>query len=139
MEIARWIVVVVGMVTAIGGLLADYVIWETARQHLKNPAWQPHAKFHNGQTVLMGLALGVVTATLPFLVKPLTVGVLLLAAVLGSLYWLCMLLAPLFPGTAWADPEFVADIPLPLGQHPQKLLAIVLLAALAVAVALALA
>jgi len=59
MEAARWLVVFVALVTAIGGLLADYFIPWSGRQHIKNPAWPPHAKFHNGQTILMGLALGV--------------------------------------------------------------------------------
>ena len=29
------------------------------RQHIKNPNWPPHAKFHNTQTILMGFYLGV--------------------------------------------------------------------------------
>jgi len=56
MEAARWLVAFVALVTAIGGLLADYFIPWSGRQHIKNPAWPPHGKFHNGQTILMGLA-----------------------------------------------------------------------------------
>ncbi len=42
---------VVAFVTAIGGLLADYFIPTSGRQHIKNPHWPPHAKFHNAQTI----------------------------------------------------------------------------------------
>jgi len=33
-------------------------------------------------------------------------GGLLTAAILASLYWVCLLAAPIFAGTAWTDPEF---------------------------------
>jgi hypothetical protein len=38
MEIARWLVAFIVVVTSIGGLCADYFIPGGARQHLKNPA-----------------------------------------------------------------------------------------------------
>ncbi len=65
MNLARWIIRFVG-VLGVGGLLADYVIWGTARQHMKNPAWPPHAKFHNAQTILLGLGLGILTVILAY-------------------------------------------------------------------------
>ncbi len=39
--------------TAVGGVLAD---WN--RTHLFNPRWTPHAKFHDGWTILLGGGLG---------------------------------------------------------------------------------
>ncbi len=63
---------------------------------------------------------------------------LLMAAILTSLYWVCLLAAPVFPGTAWVDPEFEAITPRPMGLHPQQLIGFVLLAILLAAVALAL-
>ena len=111
-------------VLGIGGFLADYAIWETARQHMKNPAWPPHAKFHNAQTILMGIGLGALTITLLFEFEKLQFSGLLQAGCAASLYWISMLLAPIFPGTAWSDPEFRNSTPRPLGMHPQQLLAI---------------
>jgi len=122
MHIARWMIGFVG-VLGIGGFLADYAIWETARQHMKNPVWPPHAKFHNAQTILMGIGLGVFTITLLFRFEKLQLSGLLEASCAASLYWVSMLLAPIFPGTAWNDPEFRNSTPRPPGMHPQQLLA----------------
>jgi hypothetical protein len=36
METAKWIIAFVGLL-GIGGFLADVVVWETARQQMKNP------------------------------------------------------------------------------------------------------
>lgn len=63
MTVARWLIGSVG-VMGLGGLLADYLIWPTARQHMKNPAWPPHAKFHNAQTMLLGIGLGILSLVL---------------------------------------------------------------------------
>jgi hypothetical protein len=41
MEAARWLIVFVAFVTAIGGLLVDYFIPASGRQHIKNPKWPP--------------------------------------------------------------------------------------------------
>lgn len=137
MEAARWLIAFVAAVTAVGGLAADYFVPWTARQHIKNPAWPPHAKFHNGQTMLMGLGLGIVALVILFAGQAAGTKGLVLAAVITSLYWDGLLLAPIFPGTAWADPEFEAITPRPLGLHPQQLVSFGLLAILLVAVLLA--
>src|SRR5882757_63575 len=123
MNLARWIIGFVG-VLGVGGLLADYVIWGTARQHMKNPAWPPHAKFHNAQTILLGLGLGILTVILAYRPTSFSFPRLIEASCAASLYWLSMLFAPLFPGTAWVDPEFRNSTPRPIGMHPQQLLAI---------------
>jgi uncharacterized membrane protein len=49
------------------------------------------------------------------------------AVVVASLYWVALLGARLFPGTAWVDPEFQAENPLILGMPPQLFLSLILL------------
>lgn len=73
MEIAKWLVAFVA-VFGFGGYIADAVVPTTASQHQHNPAWPPHAKFHNGQTMLMGIGLGLLSLYLLFGYKPLTFG-----------------------------------------------------------------
>ena len=122
MEISKWIIAFVALYGGLGGIMFDAVIPATSRQHLWNPAWPPHAKFHNGQTMLMGLFNATATLVLLFALRPLTLPVFLVAAALAALYFVGMLLAPLFPGTAWSDPEFEAANPRPLGIPVQKFL-----------------
>jgi hypothetical protein len=136
MEIARWLVVFVAFITGIGGLLADYFIPASGAQHMKNPRWPPHAKFHNAQTVFLGLALGILSIVLLFLHSPLTRETLLVSAILASLYWICIFAAPVFPGTAFVDPEFASAAP-NVGKMPlQLVIGLVLVGILFVAVAI---
>jgi len=136
MEAARWIVAFVAVVTAGGGLAADWFVPFGANQHLKNPLWKPHAKFHNAQGILMGFLQGVLAIALLFLL-PLSLGTIVLAALISSLYWDALMAAPWFPSTAWVDPEFDAEVSRPLGLYPQQLIGYVLLALLLAAVAVA--
>ena len=71
MEAARWLVAIVAIFN-FGGLLVDGLLPATARTHLYNPHWPPHAKFHNCQTMLLGVSLGTIALVLLFAVKPLT-------------------------------------------------------------------
>ena len=90
---------------------------------MKNPTWPQHAKFHNAQTMLMGIGLGLIGGGILFALRPLTIQRLLFASGAASLYWISMALAPLFPDTAWSDPEFTASTLRPLGLYPQQVLA----------------
>ncbi len=135
-ELARCLIVGVAVVTAIGGLLADYFIPSSGKQHIKNPHWPPHAKFHNAQTILMGLSLGVIAIAVLFRHSVPERGDLVMAALLASLYWLCIFAARMFPGTAFTDPEFVTGAP-NVGRMPLQLfvgfvLVSILLAAVAI-------
>jgi apolipoprotein N-acyltransferase len=98
----------------------------------------PHAKFHNAQTILMGFYLGVLAIAILFVHQPLSMNRLVMAAILSSLYWVGIFGARIFPGTAWADPEFEATTPKPLGLHPQQLIGFILVGVLLAAIALAL-
>jgi hypothetical protein len=118
MEVAKWIVALVAVFN-FGGYVADAVIPFTAKQHINNPRWPPHAKFHNGQTMLLGIGLGLYSLFLLFGTGQLTVMHFYLAAVAASLYFVAMLLSPVFPGAGWSDPEFTKENGSVLGMHPQ--------------------
>jgi hypothetical protein len=124
----RIVVGAVAVITALGALLADVVVPDLAAQHAFNPAWPPHAKFHDAQYVVMSILLGALGLAL------VARNQLLWAAALLSTPWLGMLGALLFPGTATYDPEFADDTVFVLGLHGQVFLALVLLAALVTAV-----
>lgn len=136
MEIAKWILAFVA-VYQFGGFVADAVVPSTSRQHLWNPRWPPHAKFHNGQTMLLGIFGGSLSLFILFASGPLTHRMFILAAAAAAMYWFSMALAPLFPGTAWYDPEFKDASRRPLGFSPQQILTYVLCGLLVFAVILA--
>lgn len=138
MNIARYIVAFVALY-GFGGFLFDAIIPVTARQHLWNPRWPPHAKFHNAQTMLFGIFNAVLTVAILFGIAPLTPQLFLIAVAVAASYWITLIGAPLFPGTAWCDPEFVAVTPHPLGLSPQALTACILLGLLAMSTAFAIA
>lgn len=134
MEAARWLVAAVGGSTAIGAPLVDYFI--LGQQHMRNPRWRPHAKFHNGQSIIMGTFQGVLALGMLFW-SPFTRTSLIVGALVSASYWVAAFGAILFPGTGWTDPEFEAATPRPLGFHIQQLLGAALLAMLAGAIGLA--
>ena len=99
----RVLLTLVGIVTSTGAFLAD---WNET--HIHNTRWPPHAKFHNGQTMSMGLSLGAIT--LYYLWRPLKAEAakdnLNTVMIFASLYWVTQLSAILYPGTMFRDPEF---------------------------------
>src|SRR5207247_9124171 len=106
MDIARVLVSLVAHVTAVGGALADLVIPATAKQHIHNPHWPPHAKFNNGQTISLGVLLGLLALWLLWYPGGVQRVQFHVAVIVASLYWLAMLGASIIPGTRWKDPEF---------------------------------
>jgi hypothetical protein len=88
--------------TAAGTTVGPY-IFDWNETHIRNPKWPPHAKFHNAQTMSMGVALSL--ATLYHLWRPgYSRASLDSAAISASTYWLTQLSAGLYPGTASVDP-----------------------------------
>lgn len=68
----------------------------TAKQHLLNPRWPRHEKFHNGQTMLMGIFGGSISLSLLFGFGSLTLPLLLIAAAIAASYFAAMVVAPTF-------------------------------------------
>lgn len=92
----------VALFGGLGGVLADF-----SDTHLLNPAWPPHAKFHNAQTMSMGALLAALTLLFAFWPTRSPKVSLLATATLGGLYWASIFCAQFFPGVAFFDPQFV--------------------------------
>ena len=138
MEVARYLVAFVAVFN-FGGIVADAIVPSGAKQHLFNPRWPPHAKFHNGQTMAMGFISGSLSLAVLFGSRPLTFPLFLIATAIAANYFVAMAIAPAFPGTAWSDPEFAQGLPRSLGLFPQQLVSYALCALSLLAVTLALA
>jgi hypothetical protein len=118
LRVATGIITFSALVCLIGPYAAD---WN--KTHIYNPRWPPHAKFHNGQTMLLGtfLALGALwytwkrTKEVTFKRNNLNV-----ATYLALGYWLTQSTAIFFPGAGFTDPEF-GPIPRFLGLPAQLL------------------
>lgn len=136
METARYMIAFVAVFN-FGGVVADAIVPAGARQHVRNPRWPPHAKFHNWQTMLMGVFSGALSLVILFGAQPLTLASFLVAAAIAANYFAAMAFAPFFPGTAWSDPEFAAANGRPPGLAPQQLVSYALCSLALIAVALA--
>ncbi|MFG1640626.1 DUF6640 family protein [Amycolatopsis sp. NPDC049252] len=101
----RALISLTSLLTAAGPYQAD---WNET--HVKNPAWPPHAKFHNGQTMSLGLALGV-TSLWQLWRAPSSREGLDAGATLASLYWLTQISALAYPGSKAVDPPGTAKFP----------------------------
>ncbi|KAI1615377.1 hypothetical protein EDD36DRAFT_187532 [Exophiala viscosa] len=107
--IGRSLLTLLTLSTSVSCYIAD---WNET--HVKNPKWPPHARFHNGQTMSMGLCLGALTAYYTWRSTPDLAAErdsITSAAVIGTLYWVTGLSAILYPGTKWTDPEFGTGAP----------------------------
>lgn len=110
-HIGTILMTVVGITTSIGAYIAD---WNET--HIYNPRWTPHAKFHNGQTMSMGLVLGLTTLYYLYRHAPtpdIKSHCIHTAAWTGSIYWITQLSAYLYPGALAVDPEFGTFAPQP--------------------------
>ncbi|KAH0285416.1 hypothetical protein M436DRAFT_56006 [Aureobasidium namibiae CBS 147.97] len=101
------LIALVNLVTLFGPYLAD---WN--KTHIHNPNWPPHARYHNGQTMSLGLFTGLITYFCLFFLLPATSSPthqtlhLSWVLVLQNLVYLSSLSGILYPGSGWTDPEF---------------------------------
>jgi hypothetical protein len=84
-----------------------------------------------------GIPLGALSLAVLFQRSPVSKNRLVLSALLASIYWLCIFAAPIFPGTAFSDPEFASGNPSSMGVPAQLFIGFVLIAILLAAVCLA--
>ncbi|AJT43171.1 hypothetical protein UM93_14800 [Psychromicrobium lacuslunae] len=84
--------------TMVSPYLADF-----NHSHVFNPKWTPHAKFHNGQTMSMGAALGASALVALWKRGEFTRNRLDAATTFASLYWLTQASAVLYPGSKMLD------------------------------------
>jgi hypothetical protein len=90
-----------------GSFIAD---WN--KTHIYNPRWPPHAKFHNGQTMSLGVLLALASTYYAFrpafsnLTPREAKDSVLTATLIGSMYCVAGISAIFYPGTHWFDPEF---------------------------------
>ena len=102
LPIDKVLVSLVSVVTIFGAFVFD---WD--QTHIFNPNWPPHAKFHNGQTMSMGVALGFLSLWLLWRKKNVQNFDFNLSVVIASLYWITQASAILYPGTDFFDPNTV--------------------------------
>ncbi|KEF58577.1 uncharacterized protein A1O9_06503 [Exophiala aquamarina CBS 119918] len=100
----RLLLTLVGAALPPGAFVADY-----NETHLFNPRWPPHAKFHNGQTMSMGVCLGL--ACLYYTWRDSTIDSAVTATIFGSVYYVTGLAAWFYPETLAVDPEFGEGFP----------------------------
>ena len=96
----RILLTIIAVATIIGPYIAD---WNES--HIYNPLWPPHAKFHDGQTMSLGAALGSLALYLLYRSEPkYTTDTAFIVALLDSLYFISQLSAWFYPGSAAQDP-----------------------------------
>jgi hypothetical protein len=99
---SRFAISFIAIFTSLSPFLADF-----NQTHVFNPLWPPHAKFHNGQTMTLGLICGIISIYFLWFRKASTdIENLKMSCLFAALYWLAMAPAILYPGTAFADPEY---------------------------------
>lgn len=93
-------------VIAIGTIVAPYLAdWNAT--HIYNPAWTPHAKFHNAQTMSMAVLLGLAALVFIWRQSANAATSLIAAWLFTAFYWVSQVMAFAFPGVAWTDPNLL--------------------------------
>ncbi|PNS14040.1 UDP-N-acetylglucosamine--dolichyl-phosphate N-acetylglucosaminephosphotransferase [Sphaceloma murrayae] len=98
----RGLMAMTNLVYSLGAFYFDF-----GPTHVLNPNWPPHARFHNGQTMTLGLFLCATSFYLlsrPATSKREAIDSVRLAGLVGSMYCMAGVSAIFYPGTGWSDP-----------------------------------
>ncbi|KAK1063534.1 hypothetical protein LTR74_009418 [Friedmanniomyces endolithicus] len=107
----RALITLANLLYAVGAFAADF-----NETHVYNPRWPPHARFHNGQTMTLGVFLSAMslyfaykrpsaTSTLGVAAASLARESMFYSALIGSFHCAAGLTAIFYPGTDWKDPD----------------------------------
>lgn len=127
-NISRGIFYFVSIYLVVGAHVADY-----SRTHLLDPRWPPHAKFHDGQTLMCSIFLAALTIYFASARTQDKVLTLVSTTSFAALYWVTQALAIVYPGTAFMDPEFNTPSAYLLGLPAQVVIDIIALGLIAFA------
>lgn len=100
LPVAKVLISAAALVGPVGAFIAD---WNET--HVFNPAWPPHAKFHNAQTITSAVQLAAVSLWTLWGPGSTTRSDLRWATLAASGFWLSQAPAILYPGTALVDPD----------------------------------
>lgn len=115
LKAARILLTLLAVMTIVSPYIADWNV-----THIYNPQWPPHAKYHNAQTMVLAVLLGLSALGFIWRLKKDSRSSLFTGLVFAGLYWVSQAFAFLFPGVAWTDPDLLkpgqslADFPLQL-------------------------
>jgi hypothetical protein len=126
--VSRILFCFVSVYLVIGAHIADY-----SRTHLFDPRWPPHAKFHDGQTLMFSIFLAALTILFALRRTQDRTSTLIATTSFASLYWVTQALAIVYPGTAFVDPEFDTPRAYLLGLPAQATIDIIALCLICVA------
>lgn len=99
--VSKLVITFIALFTAISPYVADF-----NDPHVYNPYWPGHAKFHNGQTMTLGLISGGLSLYFLWLRKASTgLENLKMSCLFAALYWLAMFPAIAYPGATLTDPH----------------------------------
>jgi hypothetical protein len=110
---SKILVTLVALVNLFGTAKADY-----NETHIFNPLWTPHSIFHDGQTILLSIMLGLCALYFCWLAKGDSRHNMFIAITFASLYWITQSMSALFPGAAFFDSNvqavYVGPLPVQL-------------------------